>query len=58
MDPGSDVRRDDSARLGQRLLCQLERMVEFGQMQVNRRWNDYEEMSNRTAAEFAADAKE
>ncbi|NLE18196.1 MAG: pyruvate:ferredoxin (flavodoxin) oxidoreductase [Propioniciclava sp.] len=35
-----------------------ERMVEFGQMQVNRRWNDYEEMSNRTAAEFAADAKE
>ncbi|HHU40481.1 MAG TPA: pyruvate:ferredoxin (flavodoxin) oxidoreductase [Propionibacterium sp.] len=35
-----------------------ERMVEYGQMQVNRRWADYEQMSNRTAAEFAADAKE
>ena len=35
-----------------------ERMLEYGQMQVNRRWRDYEEMSTRTAAEFAADAKE
>ncbi len=35
-----------------------ERMLEFGQMQVERRWRDYEEMSVRSAAEFAADAKE
>ena len=35
-----------------------ERMLEMGQQQVDRRWRDYEQMSTRTAAEFAADAKE
>ncbi len=35
-----------------------ERMLEFGQQQVERRWRDYEEMSARGADEFAADAKE
>ncbi|MDO5635545.1 MAG: thiamine pyrophosphate-dependent enzyme, partial [Micrococcus sp.] len=35
-----------------------ERMMEAGQEQVDRRWRDYEELSVRTAAEFAADAKE
>ena len=35
-----------------------ERMLELGQAQVERRWRDYEEMAMRTAADFAADAKE
>ncbi|WP_232547342.1 pyruvate:ferredoxin (flavodoxin) oxidoreductase [Propioniciclava soli] len=35
-----------------------ERMLEFGQAQVERRWRDYEEMATRGASEFAADAKE
>ncbi|RXW31590.1 pyruvate:ferredoxin (flavodoxin) oxidoreductase [Propioniciclava flava] len=35
-----------------------ERMLEFGQAQVARRWRDYEEMSVRGADEFATDAKE
>ena len=35
-----------------------EHMLEMGQQQVDRRWRDYEQMSTRTAAEFAADAKE
>ncbi|WP_022909332.1 pyruvate:ferredoxin (flavodoxin) oxidoreductase [Aestuariimicrobium kwangyangense] len=35
-----------------------ERMLAVGQNQVNRRWRDYEQMSNRTATEFAADAKD
>ena len=43
---------------GSKVLEHAERMLETGQMQVNRRWRDYEEMSTRTAAEFAADAKE
>ncbi|MFP5416215.1 MAG: 4Fe-4S binding protein, partial [Actinomycetes bacterium] len=35
-----------------------ERMLAFGQQQVERRWRDYEQMSMRSADEFAADAKE
>ena len=35
-----------------------ERMLEFGQAQVARRWRDYEDMSVRGADEFATDAKE
>ncbi len=35
-----------------------ERMLEFGQAQVDRRWRDYEQMAMRSAAEFATDAKE
>ncbi|MFT3876079.1 MAG: pyruvate:ferredoxin (flavodoxin) oxidoreductase [Propioniciclava sp.] len=35
-----------------------ERMLEFGQFEVDRRWRDYEQMSARTASEFAVDAKE
>ncbi|QIK72556.1 pyruvate:ferredoxin (flavodoxin) oxidoreductase [Propioniciclava coleopterorum] len=35
-----------------------ERMLEFGQQQVERRWRDYEEMAARGAGQFAADAKE
>ena len=35
-----------------------ERMLEAGQAQVLRRYRDYEQMASRTAAEFAADARE
>ncbi len=35
-----------------------ERMLEAGQAQVMRRYRDYEQMAGRTAAEFAADARE
>ncbi len=35
-----------------------EKMLEFGQRQVDRRWRDYEQMASRGAADFAADAKE
>ena len=35
-----------------------ERMLDFGQRHVDRRWRDYEQMAGRTAAEFAMDAKE
>ena len=35
-----------------------ERMLDLGQKQIDRRWRDYEQMASRTAAEFAADAKE
>ncbi len=35
-----------------------ERMLEFGQAQVERRWRDYEQMAMRGAGDFAMDAKE
>ena len=35
-----------------------EHMLATGQLQVDRRWRDYEQMANRGADEFAADAKE
>ncbi len=35
-----------------------ERMLEFGQLEVDRRWRDYEQMSIRTASEFAGRVKE
>ena len=34
-----------------------ERFLEFGQDQVNRRWQEYEEMATRGAERFAADAR-
>ena len=34
-----------------------ERMLEHGQEQVNRRWQEYEEMAMRSADRFAADAR-
>ncbi|MCW3159056.1 pyruvate:ferredoxin (flavodoxin) oxidoreductase [Micropruina sonneratiae] len=36
---------------------EAERMLAFGQDQVNRRWAEYEELASRPAAMFAADAR-
>jgi len=34
-----------------------ERLLEYGQEQVDRRWQEYEEMATRSADRFAVDAR-
>ena len=61
--PRMPLRRYHEKELRFRMLAQTdpeaaERMLEYGQEQVNRRWAEYEEMAMRGAERFAADARE
>ena len=60
--PRIPLRKYHEKELRFRMLAQTdpetaERMLEHGQEQVNRRWQEYEEMAMRSADRFAADAR-
>ncbi len=61
--PRIPLRKYHERELRFRMLAQTdpetaERMLEYGQEQVNRRWAEYEEMATRSADRFAADARD
>ena len=59
-DKGALARRglsEDVVRNISALKNEPEWMLEHGQEQVNRRWQEYEEMAMRSADRFAADAR-